>query len=373
MNTRAGRSKSFCLIILGLLVVAVLVGRQFFAPSVTPPAAPSPEAAVPAEPSAPTGVTPLTAPPVAPVEPPPKTVLQRLVSHDTNVFKLSPAEVQKFLTRNASNAESLLAAFNVTSDKEHLREALRLHPTNALVLATALAVGVRPEERRELLEQFKQAAPENPLADYLSARDHLKNRQPVLALEDFRAASGKAALQDFTVERVQGLEEMYLGAGYSVAEAKALAMSSLQMPAFRHLRELGRDLSALQQEYVNAGDTASAEALTKMGLGLAAHVANGGAGTLLGQMIGGVLEREFLNGLDPAVSYDFLAQPAGERLAQLREQDRAIRASAQFYDQWIRSANDAQLVSYFDRMKLYGETAALQWARNQVTDETPAP
>ena len=367
MNTPAGRSTKFCLILFGFLAVAVLVGRQFFAPSVTPPAA------VPAEPSAPTGVTPLISPPAAPAEPPPKTVLQRLVSHDTNVFKLSPAEVQKFLTQNASNAECLLAAFNVTSDKEHLREARRRHPTNALVLATALAVGVRPEERRELIEQFKRAAPENPLADYLSARDHLKNRQPELALEDFRAASGKAALQDFTIKRVQGVEEMYLGAGYSAAEAKALAMSGVQLPTFRHLRELGRDLSALQREYASADDTASAEALTKMGLGLAAHVSNGQAGTLLGQMIGGVLEREFLNGLDPAASYDFLALPVGERLAQLREQDRAIRASAQFFEQWMRSANDAQVVSYFDRLKLYGETAALQWAKNQVTDDAAAP
>src|SRR5688572_10383517 len=55
--------------------------------------------------------------------PPAKTIVQRLLGQDTNVFKLSPEQVQAFLAKNGTNAESLLAAFNVTSDKEYLREA----------------------------------------------------------------------------------------------------------------------------------------------------------------------------------------------------------------------------------------------------------
>ncbi len=379
MNTPAGSRNKFWIVILGLLVVAVLVGRQLLVRSATTPAPATEarEATVPAvspapAPTVPASMAPSTEPPVAPAEPP-QTVLQRIVSHDTNVFKLSPAELQKFLTRNASNAESLLAAFNMTSDKEYLREAVRRHPESAFVLAMALAGGAWPEQQRELIEQFKQAAPDNPLANYLSARDHLKNEQPELAVLELSEASSKKGFHDFTLERMQGLEDMHLGAGHSAAEAKALAMSSLQIPTLRPLRELGREMSALERQYLGAGDTASAEAVAKMGLRLAAHVSNSGAGSLLSQMVGSVVEREILSALDPAASYDFLAQPVNERLAQLLAQDREVRASARFFDHWIQNANEAQLVSYFDRSKLFGESAALRWAKTQLSEGEPAP
>lgn len=75
-----------------------------------------------------------------------------------------------------------------------------------------------------------------------------------------------------------------------------------------------------------------------------------------------------MSALDPDGTYDFLAQPIGERLAQLQTQQNSIRQDAKFFDVWLTTANEAQLVSYFDRMKLYGEAAALHWARTQLSD-----
>src|SRR5207249_1733411 len=108
------------------------------------------------------------------------------------------------------------------------------------------------------------------LANYLSALDYFKNQQPELALKEFAEGSAKTGLNDYSVERIQGLEEIYLAAGQSPAEAKALAGVGLQMPALMQLRDLGRAMAGLETQYGSAGDAASAQAVAKMGLGLAA-------------------------------------------------------------------------------------------------------
>jgi hypothetical protein len=368
----------FGIITVVVAVVAYLIGWQFNSrpPAMEVSLTPLSEVSTPADPASSVESSNTSQPvdsPALPAPPPEKTILQRLISHDTNVFKLSPDELQKFLARNGTNAESLLAAFSVTSDKEFLREAVRRYHESAFVLVSALAHNVSPEQRGDWIEQLKRIAPDNSLANYFSARDHMKNQQPDLALQEFTEASSKKGFHDFTVERIQGLEDMYLGVGHSAAEAKALAMSSVQMPTIRHLRELGREMSKLQRQYAAAGDAESAQILARQGLSLAANLNNGGAQSLISQMVGNVVEKEFLRGLNADANYDFMTQSLAERLAQLQAQDKSIRDSARFFDHWMQQANEGQLVSYFDRLKLYGEAAALQWARTQLTEASPVP
>src|SRR5579859_369494 len=120
-----------------------------------------------------------------------KTLRERIAAGDTNAFNLSAEQIQAFLSRNQTNAESLLAAFNVSGDLELLREAARRFPRDAFVLASVLGNDALPDQRRELLEQFKEVSPENPLANYLSAREDLKNQQPALALKEMAEAASK--------------------------------------------------------------------------------------------------------------------------------------------------------------------------------------
>jgi hypothetical protein len=365
--------KRYGIVAVGIVAVGFVIGIRFKPrQEVTEPLADPVEAAKPAAPSDVTAEQFRGELPTTNSVPRDKTVLQRIADNDASVFKLSPEQVAAFLAKNGTNVESLVAAFNVTSDKELLREAARRFPENAFVLATVLANDVLPDQRRELIERLKEVSPENALANYLSARDYLKNQQADLALREFTEGSSKNGFQDFSVERIQGLEEIYLSASYSAAEAKALAMTSLKVPSVAELRELGREMSKLEGQYAAAGDAASAEMVARLGLSLAADITRGNANSLLSQIVGTVVEREFLSGLDPNASYDFLAQPVSERLAQLQAQNRSIREAAKFFDHWMQRANDAQLVSYFDRLKLYGEAAAIDWARNQLLEVAPA-
>ena len=191
-------------------------------------------------------------------------VLVRMVKGDTNVFKLSAEQVQAFLSRNKTNADSLLAGFNVTGDPELLREASRRNPSNALVMASVLGHDALPEQRRELIDQFKRVASDNPMPNYLSAHEYLQNQQPQLAVQELAEASRKGGFTDYTVDREQGLEELYLSSGYSTGEAKALSAVSVQEPALPALRDLAHELSTLERQYTAAGDPTSATVVAKL-------------------------------------------------------------------------------------------------------------
>jgi hypothetical protein len=215
----------------------------------------------------------------------------------------------------------------VNGDKELLRQAVQKFPDNPFVLAAALTHDASPEQRRELIEQFKRAAPDNAMANYLAARDYIKD-QPELALKELTEAASKNGVHDFTIERIQGLEDIYLDAGYTPVEAKALAMAGVQLKSIVQLRQLGGDIAALQQQCAAAGNSAQAEILARMGLTLASDIAQGTGDTFIGQMSGARVERELLRALDSNATYDFLPQPINERLAHIEAQERAIREAA---------------------------------------------
>ena len=122
------------------------------------------------------------------------------------------------------------------------------HPRDPRVaLAAACSVGstanspAATQERRQWLDAFKQSAPDNALAFYLSARDHFKSGQPELAEQEVLAAGAKT-MRDYAADWLENTEEAYHSAGYSEAEAKALAMTTLLMPHLANLREVGTEL-----------------------------------------------------------------------------------------------------------------------------------
>ncbi len=301
-------------------------------------------------------------------EPEPLTIFQRIARNDTNVAKLPIEQVEAYLSQNHSNVESLITAYNVTGDKAYLRQALADSPTNSLALASAILMGADPEKRPEWIAQLKSSAPENSLGDYLSARENFKSTNYQSALADLGNAQSKSVFQDYALERLQGLEEIYMNSGHSAAEAKALAMVNIHLPHLKEMRDVGRDLSALEARYAEAGDANSAQALARMGLNIADTLAQSGAYSMLSQAVGIAIQKDLLRPLDPNQSYDFLPGPVKEQLTQLDAQKKELQSLGATFDQWIQVASEPQLVSYFDRMKLHGEAEALRWARTQAAN-----
>jgi RNA polymerase sigma factor (sigma-70 family) len=312
-------------------------------------------------------------------------LIARLLNGEDSI-RLSPPELESFLRDNRRDAGSLLAAFRTTEDPAFLRQAMAEHPSDPRVNFTAsLAAMSRPdstpEERRQLLESFKQSAPENALANYLSAREHFRSREPDQAVTELVAASGKAQLQDYSGEFIQNAEEAYRAAGYSEAEAKAIAMGTLPLPQLARLRDLGKDIGELAKLYRQAGDELSADAAVQMGLSLAQQIGEPlGSHFLLHDMIGVNIESQILESMDASRPYDDAGHTIKERLdelAQRREEikrlgDPSVWMGGERRDVLVTLWEEMppqDLISFCDRIKVSGEREALRWALNRLGKE----
>src|SRR5437899_2429968 len=112
----------------------------------------------------------------------PTNLFTRLVNGD--VPKLSPEQLNTYLTQNQRNAESLLAAFRASSDAAYLKEAEEKFPNDPRVAYAAVFKSDSPEERSQWLDRLKQSDTSNALPNYFSALDAFKSGQMDQAVEE---------------------------------------------------------------------------------------------------------------------------------------------------------------------------------------------
>ena len=278
--------------------------------------------------------------------------------------KLTTAQVEAYLKANGRKATTLLAAYRTSDDPALLKEAMEKYPHEPQVaFEAAFDENLSPEQRREWLSAFKQAAPDNALANYLSARDYIKAGQMDQAVQELAAAYGKPQFQDYTMERVQDDQEAYLSAGYSTAEAAKVSMSWLKLPQLMQVKQLGGDLVALANAYSQSGDQASAQAALQMTLNLGQRYGEGPANLpLISQLVGVAVQRMALNAMDPSSPYDASGQTVQQRLSQIVQQRAAVTELVQRAEPLMPTMSDQELLNYVNRRMLFGEVAAMQWA-----------
>jgi hypothetical protein len=304
---------------------------------------------------------------VAPMNPLPAELIQlrNLYAVTTNKAKpkLTAAQIESYINANRRNATSLLAAFRTTEDPALLQEAMQKFPNDPQVgFEAAIRKDIAPAERRQWLDIFKQSAPDNALANYLSAQDHFKAGQADQAVQDLIAAAGKPQFQDYSLDRVQADEEAYRAAGYPVADAKVVATSHLVLPQLAQVRDLGRNILDLANSYQQAGDEASRQAALQMAVNLGRRYGDASAGEMLiAQLVGLNVERTALGAMDPNGTYGVDGQTVQDRLNQLTQQRTAIRELGQQADPLWQSLSDQDWISYHNRSAAFGEEAAMRW------------
>jgi hypothetical protein len=276
--------------------------------------------------------------------------------------KLTAEQVEAYLKANGRKASSLLAAYRTSGDPALLREAMEKYPNDPQVAFEAVFdKDSSPEEQRQWLNAFEQSAPDNALANYLSALDYFKAGRTDQAVQELTAASGKQPYQ-YSVDRYQDDEEAYLAAGYSVAEAKRLASHGLPVPHLSPVKQLGQQVVDLAKSYRQAGDEASAQAA----LQLAANIGQQFDGSppeyfLLSQLVGMAVERNALGAMDPNSPYGGSGQSVQDRLNQIAQQKAALRELGQQADPLMQTMSDQDWITYTDRRMIFGEAAAMQW------------
>jgi RNA polymerase sigma factor (sigma-70 family) len=277
--------------------------------------------------------------------------------------RLTLAQVEPYLNARERNASSLLAAFRTTGDPALLAEALQKYPGDPHVgFEVATRADATAAERRAGLDAFKQAAPDNSLANYLSALDYFKTGHKVEAVQELNAAAAKPLLQDYTTDRIRSDEEVYLTAGYPPGEAQMIANTFLTEAQLVHLRELGQNLVELASDYQAAGDQSSREVALQMALNLGRRFDDPAAGeTMRWQLIGIRIERAALAAMDPGSPVPGTGQPVQDRLNQLAGQMQSIQALTRQADPIWKTLSDQDWTEYHNQIAASGEEAAVRW------------
>jgi hypothetical protein len=294
--------------------------------------------------------------------------LTALIRSEEPYPPLPQEEIDRWLVRNKTNAPSLLAAALLGGDPALYVTALTNFPNDPRVLFAMTASNRLPDMRRELLDRFKHVAPDNAVADYLSAANHLKNGEPDRALADLLAASSKSQFDDHTLEDMQNREDLLLQAGRSPAEAKIVAISGTLLPHLSQMKSMAQDMAELQKQYLAIGDVDSAERLATIGLQMAQHLESRDAGKLLiNDLVGYAVERIVLKPLDQQTPYSFLGdRTAGQHIDELRARRSATLVIGNVDQLSQLLTQESDIISYYDRLKLYGESQAMSWLKSRV-------
>jgi hypothetical protein len=299
------------------------------------------------------------------------TNLIALVLQGESVPPLTAAQVNGYLDQNHRSAASLLAAYRTTKDRALLREAMENYPGDPLVAYQAVLSDedASPAERREWLDAFKKAAPDNAMADYLSAREYFRSGQTDEAVQELVAASGLPGFSDYTLERLQGDEEAYRAAGYSQTEAGIGALwdeiwaGGVQQTI--QVKGLAQDMVALAASYRDAGDASSAQALLQMviGLGQQLDAQSGGPNGLGCGVLGIAIERMAFSAMDPSSAYgDGTVQQQLDLLTQQRASiTDFVRHSGPLYPQMTED----DWLTFCERHVSLGEQNAIGWMLNK--------
>lgn len=291
---------------------------------------------------------------------------------------VSREKIEEYLTRHQRSAASLLAAFhatrddaNQTGDVQYLKEAATNFPQNPHVQLAVLAHNVFPEERRKWLDAFKASSPDNSLGNYLSAREHFQNQQPEAALQELREASAKAEYADFAMESYLGAEEIFRELGKTPLEANTAAMTAMAadlLPQLSNMKGIALAIAEAQARHAGTGDAASVQNLSQMGLQLAGRLNSGEGGRFLSsRLTGAAAEAAVLKSLDPNTRYDFLgSQTPAQRLETLNQQRQDVRTLIKDFTAGFLRMSPDERVSYVERVKVYGEVAAMRWLQERT-------
>jgi hypothetical protein len=297
--------------------------------------------------------------------------------------KLSAEQLEGFLNAKGRTATRLLAAYRTTGDPSLLQEAMqRFHGDPQVALQAVLSKDASPEERRQWLETFKQSDPGNSVPNYLSALDYFKAGQTDQALQELALASDKPQFEDYAQHRSAEDEQAYLAAGYSMAEAKAIAplqqaldfasrdreeidaifpLYQKQTAQFGQTKALCQNLVELAKSYQQSGDSASAQSALQMAATLGQRYSGLPGENGLGRLVGGAAEVLALAHMAPDTPYGNEGQTVQDRISELRQQRTQIKALYSQATPLLGMMSDQDWAAYSDCARVFGEPAALQW------------
>lgn len=267
--------------------------------------------------------------------------------------KLTSHEIETYLQAQNRSAGALLAAFRMTQDNALLTEALEKFPNHPQVLFSALQVSEDPAKRLELLESFKRADPDNGIGNCLAARTLIDLGRDEEAITELLQSSGKP-IKDFTEQSNQNFTEAYLSAGFSPLEAKVAGHAGSNTSWLLLMGDpVWKKLDETRRNYESSGNAAGVQSLRDIQSEIGRNLQQDGS--MLDSMIGLTYEKKAWKGIDSPES--------AALLEDMNQRSNTLRELSQKFHSLVESPSvpESDWLLYFDRVKLFGEKAAVDW------------
>jgi hypothetical protein len=127
------------------------------------------------------------------------------------------------------------------------------------------------------------------------------------------------------------------------------------------LKGLGRDLVNLADRYQQSGDLNSAQKVVQMALTLGERMDQPGSLTLVSTFAGIQIEQAALRKMDPSSPYGNSGRTVQNQIDALTKRFDELRTLGPPVSEIVANMSDQDLVSYFDRTRMFGEEAASRW------------
>ncbi len=274
------------------------------------------------------------------------------------------AEIHAYLEAHGRSREALAAAGVLTRDDALLREAAKRFPEDPMVQFLVVANNLFPDDRREWVERFKQSQPDNALAAYYMAREHLAAGETSAAIAELRRGAGLEKFEDFSEESMLGMDAMMLEMGKSPFEAKSRSTSRIPLAYLGEFSKIADQLAAIQQEATTPGE---AQELAAIGAAMGNDLSQGPAArSILTQVIGLGIEAQFLKLLDPETKSPYFSGDPATMLAEIETEMDNVRIRAGQLVERMGKLDEPMMSHYFDRVRISGEAAAIDWLKRTV-------
>ena len=243
-----------------------------------------------------------------------------------------------------------------------LKEAMEKYPNDPQVaIAAVFDKDLSPAEQRQWLSAFEKSAPDNALANYLSAYNYFNAGQIDQGIQEMTASAGKA-IDEYTSDQAQEAEEAYLSAGYSAAEAERIGDSWMELPQLYQVKHLGMDLVDLARAYSQAGDADSAQAALQMAMGIGQRYSDPSTDwTLISQLMGSAVQKIALTAMNPGSPYGDNGLTVQDQINQITANRAAINQLVDQAEPLLSTLSDQDILNYENRRRAFGELAAFQW------------
>ncbi|MFC1497241.1 tetratricopeptide repeat protein [Verrucomicrobiota bacterium] len=294
-----------------------------------------------------------------PSSPDDRQLLADIYKGDQEVQKPSASEIKSILENNLDDPSMLVAAFMMTKDRAHLKEALKLFPNDPNVLLIAATNADSTEKRLDLLQRLKAADPDNALPLYLTAHALFELNDITGAIKEIDKASLTAKCDDYWLQSSYGMEEIYRDAGHSAAIAKAMAFKSTVLPHLSKVRELSRFLGEAYESALQSGDTSLAHHLVENDRELGSRLVENSP--IIIQLVGLKIENTALKRIQELATDEETKEFSKQFLRINKQHTADIRYLVSLFEDTLEGASDSNISSYFDRARTLGEFEALRW------------